>query len=262
MVTDATDGVPEPIVADSCHGRSRLERVVFLACLVRASAALGPWNFHGVRPQLPSRLYTASPPTMTIKTRKPRTIRLKMAPSSLSLIPIAPIPSQRPSSTPEPLQIVELLEQILLHLPMRDLLLAQRVCTRWHSLVTQSKRIQRALYFLPAATPITGLRYPFNPLLACAFADYFYFSPFMEPIYIASGYLDIILKSTSKQWDESITRKEASWRKMLVCQPPATNVAVVDERIAPDYEDCFEEWANNEKGVTMGEVLLLQEAAP
>lgn len=46
---------------------------------------------------------------------------------------------------------------------------------------------------------------------------------------------------------------------MLVTQPPVNNVIVVDERIAPDYEDCFAEWAQSAEGVRMGELLQLEE---
>lgn len=47
------------------------------------------------------------------------------------------------------LAITELLEQILLELPMRDLLLAQRVDQFWKHTIDGSPRIQRALYFEP-----------------------------------------------------------------------------------------------------------------
>jgi hypothetical protein len=47
------------------------------------------------------------------------------------------------------LQEVSHFESILLHLPGRDLLLAQRVCTSWKYLITHSIAIQRALFFVP-----------------------------------------------------------------------------------------------------------------
>ncbi|KAF2091927.1 hypothetical protein K490DRAFT_61373 [Saccharata proteae CBS 121410] len=49
------------------------------------------------------------------------------------------------------LQSVELLEMMLYELPMRDLLLAQRVCTRWQAVILGSKHLQRALFLEPTA---------------------------------------------------------------------------------------------------------------
>ncbi|KAK4898590.1 hypothetical protein LTR27_003762 [Elasticomyces elasticus] len=43
----------------------------------------------------------------------------------------------------------ELLENILLNLPIRDLLFSQAVCRRWKATVNSSVRIQRALFFIP-----------------------------------------------------------------------------------------------------------------
>lgn len=45
----------------------------------------------------------------------------------------------------------ELLESILLLLPMRDLLLSQRVCTTWRTLINTSIKVRRALFLEPAA---------------------------------------------------------------------------------------------------------------
>lgn len=44
----------------------------------------------------------------------------------------------------------ELLEAILLELPMRDLLMSQKVSKHWKAVWDGSVRIQRALYFVPA----------------------------------------------------------------------------------------------------------------
>jgi len=48
-------------------------------------------------------------------------------------------------------EIPELLETILLELPLKDLLLSQRVCTTWRSLAISSIHIRRALFLEPAA---------------------------------------------------------------------------------------------------------------
>lgn len=49
-------------------------------------------------------------------------------------------------------ETVELLEQILLHLPMKDLLLKSRVCKHWQNAIIGSLCIQRALFMKPEPT--------------------------------------------------------------------------------------------------------------
>ncbi|KAK5719854.1 hypothetical protein LTR15_007126 [Elasticomyces elasticus] len=48
--------------------------------------------------------------------------------------------------------VAELLENVLLGLPLRDLLLSQRVCRTWRGNVKQSSMIQWALFLKPSAT--------------------------------------------------------------------------------------------------------------
>lgn len=61
----------------------------------------------------------------------------------------------------------ELLENMLLKLPMQDLLLAQRVCSRFQATIAGSIKIRRALFFEPE--PVTEHERAFapriNPLL-------------------------------------------------------------------------------------------------
>ncbi|KAH7101287.1 hypothetical protein BKA62DRAFT_672157 [Auriculariales sp. MPI-PUGE-AT-0066] len=58
----------------------------------------------------------------------------------------------------------ELLERILLALPMRDLLLLQRTCRLWRDLATTSIRIQRALFFAPlAGGAVSAFEIPNSP---------------------------------------------------------------------------------------------------
>lgn len=51
--------------------------------------------------------------------------------------------SRRALGTPE------LLEAILYHLPLQDLLRAQSVCKAWQTVIDRSKKLQRALYLEP-----------------------------------------------------------------------------------------------------------------
>lgn len=191
-----------------------------------------------------------------------RVLRIKLTATVEKRKSAASAKPRRPT-TPEPLQIVELLEQILLHLPQRDLLLAQRVCKRWHAVINRSNHIQQALYFLPRPPATSSSSQPvINPLLTNAFAGYFQFLTGEESIgAYTSTWGCLLLCSTEKRWQQRIVREEASWRRMLMTQPPVFDVDVLDQRIAPDYEDCFaEEGAHNEEGVRMGELLLLEES--
>ncbi|KAK5124658.1 hypothetical protein LTR85_001371 [Meristemomyces frigidus] len=66
------------------------------------------------------------------------------------------------------LATTELLELILLNLPMRDLLFAQRVSTRFKRVIDKSSPIQQALFFEPEAAGPNGIPphgYKTNPLL-------------------------------------------------------------------------------------------------
>jgi hypothetical protein len=49
--------------------------------------------------------------------------------------------------------VPELLEQILLKLPMKDLLMSQKVCRTWMWLIHGSLPLCRALFLAPAAYP-------------------------------------------------------------------------------------------------------------
>ncbi|KAK5681210.1 hypothetical protein LTS10_006972 [Elasticomyces elasticus] len=50
------------------------------------------------------------------------------------------------------LMLPELLEIILLDLPTRDLLFAQKVCRTWKEVIDTTKSIQKALYLVPGTT--------------------------------------------------------------------------------------------------------------
>lgn len=109
--------------------------------------------------------------------------------------------------------ITELLELILLQLDMRTLLTSQRVCRKWSSLVRSSSKIQESLFFepvLPGSVP-TKVQ---NPLLAEVFPPFFVETKGR----IGMDSFDMI-KHPEKQ--VSYLRPEASWRRMLVQQPPA-----------------------------------------
>ncbi|KAI7234311.1 hypothetical protein KC330_g4906 [Hortaea werneckii] len=77
----------------------------------------------------------------------------------------APGGPKRGTSGQQVWDISELLEHILLQLPMRDLLLAQRVSRRFKAVIDSSDKIQQALFFKPAVLPSTNVP-RINPLLS------------------------------------------------------------------------------------------------
>ena len=70
-----------------------------------------------------------------------------------SNMPLADLPSsERVFNT------VELIEAVLLELPLRDILLAQQVCKTWQAAIAASSPLQRALCLQPIKTPIDEVR--------------------------------------------------------------------------------------------------------
>jgi len=145
------------------------------------------------------------------------------------------------------LQTTELLENILAQLDIRTLLTsAQLVNQRWHEVIAQSPRLQEALYFKPAAAPAASdasrsLRTR-NPLLAEVFPFWFpeiqdddddededqdYSSVFWDEPRKKQGstkYWKHDFESLRLVRDEkhrkACMHPDASWRRMLVRQPP------------------------------------------
>ncbi|KAF7155439.1 hypothetical protein CNMCM5623_007510 [Aspergillus felis] len=113
----------------------------------------------------------------------------------------------------------ELLEYVLLYLDAQSLLTsAERVCRSWTRLIQTSPRLQQALFFKPIP-PEQCREKLLNPLLARHFTGLLPAS--MDP----SGVRDCNLRHAwSKQSDgrQKFFRREASWRRMLVQQPPAS----------------------------------------
>jgi hypothetical protein len=134
-------------------------------------------------------------------------------------------PHQLSTAVGQALSIPELLELILLQLPPQDLLLnAQRVNRRFREVIAGSILLQRALFFHPAPTD-SDTAPEFNPLLKRSFPGWF-----KDKRFAAAS-----RSETFKQlnWNKSKTktaayaRKNASWRRMLVAQPPATALYIV-----------------------------------
>ncbi|KAI0974712.1 hypothetical protein F4678DRAFT_420562 [Xylaria arbuscula] len=133
------------------------------------------------------------------------------------------------SSRETVLHTAELLEEILLCLDMRTLLTAaQRVSRQWRELVTSSPALQQALYFEPMAESF-GTKTQ-NPLLAEVFPPWFPKETKQEQLDIdeidewpkvpdRDDFSSLVMAQESRR--HAFMHPSATWRRMLVRQPPA-----------------------------------------
>ncbi|KAJ6506835.1 hypothetical protein C8R45DRAFT_797092, partial [Mycena sanguinolenta] len=113
----------------------------------------------------------------------------------------------------------ELLELILSQLPMRDLLVtAIRISKTWHA-TTLTPSLQCALFFLPSLS--SDSEHIQNPLLAATFPSFF-----------AARSMRCRVRTLMDQelpWgkaSDAFKRAEASWRRMLLTQPPVLAIKI------------------------------------
>lgn len=120
----------------------------------------------------------------------------------------------------------EILEAILLHLPIRDLLLSQLVCHRFREMVVRSKPIRRALFLEPAhhngqLGDWRLLR--FNPFLTDQLAGSFH-TRAIGVHRSKEGTVKMVAHMRYEKealldddWAEILLYEHASWKSMLVC---------------------------------------------
>lgn len=119
----------------------------------------------------------------------------------------------------------EILEMILIQTDIRTLLTsAQRVCRAWSKLITSSPSIQKALYFAPIkSSEGEPNEKTLNPLLKEKFPPIF-------PLQDSSTYDGFDFSDFN--WTKDIlsltrfVRADASWRKMLIQQPPISEIGL------------------------------------
>ncbi|PHH77114.1 hypothetical protein CDD82_3661 [Ophiocordyceps australis] len=168
------------------------------------------------------------------------------------------------------LEIPELLEAILINVDFQTLLVStQRVCTRWRDVVATSPKIQEKLFFKPVGgADQAGADMPmwnevlfskFNILSfdlttwghtvgnyvpqanAASWAEMSAWTEFSEAIRDDKPLDD-------EFHGQSFTRRDGSWRRMLVCQPPLPGIGLLRDaggvRIG-DLYDVVETGASN-----------------
>lgn len=144
------------------------------------------------------------------------------------------LPAPEPSHV---LFIPEMLESILLKLVGHEsfidrthtrgeqtVLLSQRVCRRWNDVIKASQELQQALYFKPMSSKTGGIApsqnsHKANPLIQQIVKNKMY--KYSCPCVQGSGQKN---ESPPASEEEAFVRKEASWRRMLVHQPPCSDI--------------------------------------
>ncbi|KAJ7776844.1 hypothetical protein DFH07DRAFT_766548 [Mycena maculata] len=128
----------------------------------------------------------------------------------------------------------ELLELTLAQLPMRDLLATVPLVSRmWHA-ITLSPTLQRTLFFEP--DPLSEPTQ--NPLLVELFPPFFTATPEDAQEYERCfgrwpawpGTASTIMLMPWSKAPNTFKRKDASWRRMLVMQPPAKTMMIMETR--------------------------------
>lgn len=124
----------------------------------------------------------------------------------------------------------ELWESILLRVDLRTLLTsATRVCRAWTTLIQDSTALQQTLFFAPD-TRVRSDEESHNSLLVDAFPSVFSKHQKKEDDFQFTIQSWDFIKHPEKQL--AYMRPEASWRRMLVQQPPIYKIGIWIEQFA------------------------------
>lgn len=140
--------------------------------------------------------------------------------------------------------VAELLENVLLHMDMRQLFVSQRVCRTWRDQINASKPL-RAKLFLdaePSSSAATGsgvANVQTNPL---------------APDAITQLYRYHLALSTQTEPPTKWRSVGASWRRMFLCSPSQAQVYISAKALDPSLSDeiCVE--AGDREAVTLEQV--------
>ncbi|KAF2652080.1 hypothetical protein K491DRAFT_719266 [Lophiostoma macrostomum CBS 122681] len=120
--------------------------------------------------------------------------------------------------------MAELLELILIQLRPRDLLLnAQRVSKHWKDMITTSPTLQRILFFRPGSFPDAS-EWRLNPFLSTPFWPWFVIYEHCDDLPDRKNIES--LGWTTRKGLRAFLRPNASWRRMLVVQPPPRRLGI------------------------------------
>ncbi|ROV95392.1 hypothetical protein VMCG_08466 [Cytospora schulzeri] len=178
-----------------------------------------------------------------------------------------------PRSCSTALAAPELLCRILLFLDPQDLLVnAPRVCKYWKDAIERDPELQRALFFRPWQPKSCDSR-PTGPSNAAAADDDDmlnpFFTDFLSPVpesisrkdkINSSGFkgkADLCSLLDGRADPDSWRRPEASWRRMLVQQPPRDLVVLQKRTCGQPYDELRFYTAKQFRGVLMADLYHL-----
>lgn len=145
----------------------------------------------------------------------------------------------------------ELLEMILTHADIKTLLRCQSVNKLFHATTVRNKSIQKTLHLQPAE--ISAYHRENKPVVNPLFKDFRNFDIGVYPSRDEEKWF-IYLDAPCPKDCYTSTLLEASWKKMLVCQPPCH--VVLSEKIPYNgFFTSFLEVARLAGPLTMGEVV-------
>jgi len=140
--------------------------------------------------------------------------------------------------------IPELLELILLNLPSPDILRLATTSRAFNLLIKHSHRLQSKLYFRPNCSPIPGddnIDFHLNPFLEASFPGWLT-STNGQPA-IPEHLRDANEPFTRSRWSrypEAFRYHQASWRNMLITQPPIERIHIIKTHFQRYYEETEE----------------------
>ncbi|KAJ5178204.1 uncharacterized protein N7500_000903 [Penicillium coprophilum] len=168
--------------------------------------------------------------------------------------------TSKPSQPHDIFLINELLENILLHTEMKTLLTsAQRVSRAWSAMIKTSVRLQESLFFKPSkfdiADPSQRLR---NPLLEDILWAQFFLKQRQTSESTLAAVSRFPLREPERRKLKVYLRKDASWKRMLLQQPPTSSIGVLEIVKRSDSE--FTKLCAKPNGfLLMGDILTLLE---
>lgn len=133
---------------------------------------------------------------------------------------IWPGPGQSPAE--RALGVVELLETVLLLLPMRDVLLAQGVNSSWKAIIDHSPRLQRKLFFQSKPWPRHGIINKTSVAKNEMFKE-FWVQILPELSWDKHHRIHLSPQGFSKR-EGAFAYPKASWRNMFLTQPAVKEV--------------------------------------
>ncbi|CAI6096104.1 unnamed protein product [Clonostachys chloroleuca] len=129
----------------------------------------------------------------------------------------------------------ELLEYILLQMDMRTLLAAQCVCRAWDDVITTVPSIRQKLFFQPAPHSNVAEK---NPLLAELFPHWFAHGEWANRREMFAAKDLSTLAFVRKELNSAFQYEKASWKKMLLTQPPIRSFVCCQILYVMDGEGC------------------------